>query len=66
METMAAYRKRLRERKARYNLTFFPSDVRRMDDVAHRLGISRSELLTFCFNFVEATQSLDESLEGDG
>lgn len=36
--------------KARYNLSFYPDDVKRMDNVARELRVSRSELLTYCFN----------------
>lgn len=37
-------------RKRRYNVSFDPDDVVRMDALAAQLGVSRSELLTFAFN----------------
>lgn len=40
--------------KRRYNLSFDPEDVRRMDEVASSLGVSRSELLAYCFNRVHS------------
>lgn len=43
-----------RERKLRYNVTMYPSDVRRLDAYARRMGCSRSEFIVFCFNCWEA------------
>lgn len=40
--------------KRRYNLSFFPEDVVRMDSRAASLGVSRSELLAYCFNRFES------------
>lgn len=40
--------------KRRYNMTLDPEDVRRMDALAARLGVSRSELVAFCFNRFES------------
>lgn len=39
--------------KRRYNVTLDPADVARMDALAARLGVSRSELLAFAFNRLE-------------
>lgn len=39
----------VRRVKRRYNLTLDPEDVCRMDAVAAALGVSRSELLSYCF-----------------
>lgn len=66
METLTAYRQRARERKSRYNVMLYPSVVRRMDELSRRLGVSRSELLEFAFNFMEATYELSEDYEGEG
>lgn len=41
---------RAKHTKNRYNISLYPDDVKRMDNVAHELHVSRSELLTYCFN----------------
>ena len=43
-----------RMRKHRYNVSLYPDDVRRMDELARHLGISRSELITFACNRLAA------------
>ena len=40
-----------REIKIRVNTCFYPTDLRKMDKAARELGVSRSELLEYCFRF---------------
>lgn len=40
--------------KQRYNLCFYPDELRRIDAYAESFGMSRSHFLVYCFEFWES------------